>query len=525
MASANITNLFKAEWVRIQSAQRSQPNEAKLNNRQAVGDRYANNQWFNQNSCLRFNSAVLRKETEKENRVLTELKKRKQQLAEDENVKYEEMMQSRLKEDLRRDQERIYQRKLQGQAVAQYQVRQMKEREQLKEKERLQDKKDAELLRKLDEKHAQELRCEMEKKAQAKKINLKNQLEDIYKANLKREAQVHKLKIEEQKLEFQRQEMLLQRKPEQAERFRRLEVQREIVRDKLAATKKEQTATTALLEEQRFAKDVSKRKAELAKQQKEKEEKRAAVLQCISVHRQKMIIEKEQKAKAEKQSNLDWLQVQKQADMLSTTNKKLKAQRTRVDRIKMDNVNFSLAAEKRAHAQQLKKDEHDSAVRNAEQTAQQRKHLQQYIQYELHEAAENLWCQERQNLSISYKETSKDDLRPTCLPPISKAAKATLAAPDSTGRGFGLGFSVEGSSHCSADTGEPLPRLSKPKPRLNNLELRHGETRIIDLRQTRLSPVPTVCKLQQASAAPSLRFPPIQSAVMQDFKNKLSGPA
>ncbi|XP_056257920.1 cilia- and flagella- associated protein 210-like [Seriola aureovittata] len=483
-----MANLFKAEWARIQSPQRNQLSEAKMNIRQPARDRCGTNQ----NSYLnRFNSTVLRTLVEKENRVLTELKIRQQQLAENEKRKYEAMVQYRQAEDLRREQEKICKRKLKTQALTEYQVKQMKERELLKEKERQQDKRDAELLRKIDELHAQEVRREVEKKAESKKINLKNKLEDIDRAQLKREE----CRMEEQKLELLQKQILLQRKPEQTESSKRFEAQKEMVRDKLAATKKEQAATTALLEEKRFAKEVAKREAELAKQQKEKEKKRSAALQSVSDHRQNVILKKEQKANTEQHSNLNLLQANKEADMSFITSEKLKAQKIKEDRIKLDKANLSLAAKKLARLELLKKEERDSAVRNAEPTAQT-KHLQQYVHHDLHKAAENLWCQEQHKFPISSKEPSKVDLRPTCLPPISKTAKATSAARDSTSQWFGLRFSTEGSSYRSADTGEPLPRLSRPKPRHKNPELRYRETTIVDLEQTCLSSVCTVCKLQ-----------------------------
>uniref|UniRef100_A0A3B4X3N1 Trichohyalin-plectin-homology domain-containing protein n=1 Tax=Seriola lalandi dorsalis TaxID=1841481 RepID=A0A3B4X3N1_SERLL len=354
--------------LQIQSPQRNQLSEAKMNIRQPARDRCGTNQ----NSYLnRFNSTVLRTLVEKENRVLTELKIRQQQLAENEKRKYEAMVQYRQAEDLRREQEKICKRKLKIQALTEYQVKQMKERELLKEKERQQDKRDAELLRKIDELHAQEVRREVEKKAESKKINLKNKLEDIDRAQLKREE----CRMEEQKLELLQKQILLQRKPEQTESSKRFEAQKEMVRDKLAATKKEQAATTALLEEKRFAKEVAKREAELAKQQKEKEKKRSAALQSVSDHRQNVILKKEQKANTEQHSNLNLLQANKEADMSFITSEKLKAQKIKEDRIKLDKANLSLAAKKLARLELLKKEERDSAVRNAEPTAQTKQPL------------------------------------------------------------------------------------------------------------------------------------------------------
>ncbi|GLD50417.1 trichohyalin-like protein [Lates japonicus] len=447
---------------------------------------HTNNQRFNQNGCdKKFNRVVLRTHMEKENQALTEIKRRQQKLSEEENRKCEEMMQSRHREALRRDQEKINQRMLKARAVAQYQADQMKERELLKEKERLQDKKDREMLHNLDEQHAQELRREAEKKALSKKINLKNQLEDINTINLTREEQVHRLNMEEQKakrVQLQKDALLLKQKAEQTEKFRKLQTPKQIVWDQLAATKREQAATGALREKQRLAKEKVKIEAELAKQQREKAKNNAAMVQSISAHRQKKTYENEQKAKAEQQGNVDWLQAQKEADRLFLTNEKLKAQKTREDRMKIRDFNLAQAAEKRARLEQQRKEDHDTAVRNAEQ-AEKEMYLRQYVQHELHEAAENLLCQERRRLTIKYNETSNIDVKPDCLPSISKAAKTTVAAKDSTRGGSGL-------------------RVGTGEPRMTNL--------------SRRSSAPSICNLNQAFVLPFKPcLPPIRKAVKQ----------
>ncbi|XP_071330280.1 uncharacterized protein [Trachinotus anak] len=69
-------------------------------------------------------------------------------------------------------------------------------------------------------------------------------------------------------------------------------------------------------------------------------------------------------------------------------------------------------------------------------------------------------------LPTRYKETDKDqhNLRPPCLPPITKTGKA---AKDSTGGGFGSTFGMAGSSHLSAVPmklrigGAKLPSIEK----------------------------------------------------------------
>eukprot|EP00064_Thunnus_orientalis_P023546 superscaffoldBa00009007_g23793 len=174
---------------------------------------------------------------------------------------------------------------------------------------------------------------------------------------------------------------LQQRKPEQY-RFRRLQNQQEIVRERLTAINREQALSAALREEQRCKSDEARRRAELERQQKERE-KKAALLESISAHRKEQIKEREQRRNAELQSSRDWLQVQKQSDRLLIKREQLKTQRIREENIKLQSFNASLAAEQRSRYQQQKKEEHDNAVKNTEQIAEREKKHQQYIQREL----------------------------------------------------------------------------------------------------------------------------------------------
>uniref|UniRef100_A0A8D0AYB8 Trichohyalin-plectin-homology domain-containing protein n=1 Tax=Sander lucioperca TaxID=283035 RepID=A0A8D0AYB8_SANLU len=507
MATAKVTILSKAQWVRLPSVF-NQPKETEVYNMQAEVETHTptsnvseedkpllawqnmqeENQADQRARGRRFNSVVFRKCLDNENKLLIELKRRKEKMAKDEDRKNEEMMQSKREKALRLEQEKSLQKKLQNCTTAKNLIQQIKKRELLKEEERLQEGKYAEFLRSLDERHAQELRQEAEKKAELKKSNLQNQLENMSRRNLniKREAQT--LWTEEQKAKQDQLEMerkLLQRKTKGVQSFRNIQTPKQIVSENLMALQEEKAATMALTEEQMLAKDLADREADLAKQQKEEEEKRAAMFQSIAAHRQNKIREKEQNEKAEHQSDADWIQAQMEADRLFLLKEKVKAQKIREDKIKLHNFNVAVAAEKRALLEELKR--------------------------EKRVAAKN----ECRKLQFSNKKSNKVPLGTTLrLPPIPNAAQNTLA---STRGGFASPLSVEGSKCLFANTNQPLPRYSSAKPQhikqlhdYNKLELTYEETRLFDLQQIYLSSAPAFSKL-----------PPIPNAVKQSKRAML----
>ncbi|XP_031147455.1 trichohyalin-like [Sander lucioperca] len=537
MATAKVTILSKAQWVRLPSVF-NQPKETEVYNMQAEVETHTptsnvseedkpllawqnmqeENQADQRARGRRFNSVVFRKCLDNENKLLIELKRRKEKMAKDEDRKNEEMMQSKREKALRLEQEKSLQKKLQNCTTAKNLIQQIKKRELLKEEERLQEGKYAEFLRSLDERHAQELRQEAEKKAELKKSNLQNQLENMSRRNLniKREAQT--LWTEEQKAKQDQLEMerkLLQRKTKGVQSFRNIQTPKQIVSENLMALQEEKAATMALTEEQMLAKDLADREADLAKQQKEEEEKRAAMFQSIAAHRQNKIREKEQNEKAEHQSDADWIQAQMEADRLFLLKEKVKAQKIREDKIKLHNFNVAVAAEKRALLEELKREKR-VAAKNAEQFAVKEKQQRQYIENELLDAAENRpLFEECRKLQFSNKKSNKVPLGTTLrLPPIPNAAQNTLA---STRGGFASPLSVEGSKCLFANTNQPLPRYSSAKPQhikqlhdYNKLELTYEETRLFDLQQIYLSSAPAFSKL-----------PPIPNAVKQSKRAML----
>uniref|UniRef100_A0A3B4TJ30 Trichohyalin-plectin-homology domain-containing protein n=1 Tax=Seriola dumerili TaxID=41447 RepID=A0A3B4TJ30_SERDU len=457
----------------------------------------ANMKRFHQTGCVRkFNSVVQMTHGQRENKALMELKKKQQRIAEERKKQSEEDMRSRLEEALRLKQEKAHQRRLKNWSIANYHTEQINEKKQLREKQRQQEKEERDRFRYLDELHAQDQRNLAAKKEESKKNYLKYRLEDISSKNHHREREAEKLHMveEERKRVVSDGELKLQqRKNDQAEKFRKRQIPIEIATDKLAVTVKEQVASAALAEETKLSKEVAEQDAKTAKQLKEKEEKNAAMLKSTAAQREAKIQEKKQMEKAEQKSNQDWLQAHKKSNRLFQEEQKQKAQKNLEDNIKHRDFNATMTAEKCARVEQLKRQDHEATVKEAEQTAKKKEQLQQYVQCELHKAAKdqrdvtrllaantgvhgflldgedpNYYCKttwdplprlatdqtrfmkrylERKSLQLSML-----DMTPNRLPPLTKAPKRNSPA-----NGF-VGGHVEGSNYGANGMEKLLPR-------------------------------------------------------------------
>ncbi|XP_034751181.1 stress response protein NST1-like [Etheostoma cragini] len=183
-------------------------------------------------------------------------------------------------------------------------------------------------------------------------------------------------------------EKLQQRKTDQAEKFKKLQVPKQIVYQKLAASKKKQAATSSRKELEKLARVTAEQDDKVAKQLKDKEESWTAMLKTIFSHRHKKVEEKEQKRKEEQRSKLDLFQAHKVSERLFLEEKKQKAKSINDNHITCRGTNASLMAEKHARLQQLKRQDCEAARKQAEQIAEGDKLVQQYVQRELHKAAD-----------------------------------------------------------------------------------------------------------------------------------------
>ncbi|KAK2832744.1 hypothetical protein Q5P01_016633 [Channa striata] len=322
-----------------------------------------------------------------ENEALIQLKEEKQKVADEQKRQYEEEMRSVQAEAVKQKQEKANVKQLSSQALATYWVEQMREKQQQREKQMRQEKEEGERNRRLAELQVQEeLRNQAQLQAESKKKCSKNLQEHISCGKLQREMEAHKLDVEEEKrkrVELYLEDKIQQKRKEQAEKFRNHQLLIENVSDKLAVKLKEQATATARKEEQTLFQTLVKHDAALAKQQKDKEEKRAAMVKSIAAHRERTIQEKILKEQAEQKSSLDWFEAQKESNRLFHQKQIQKAQKAREDRIKCREDNSILMAEK------IKRDKHEAAVRSSDQPAEMEDEILSYIERELCKASDS----------------------------------------------------------------------------------------------------------------------------------------
>uniref|UniRef100_A0A665SZ01 Trichohyalin-plectin-homology domain-containing protein n=1 Tax=Echeneis naucrates TaxID=173247 RepID=A0A665SZ01_ECHNA len=383
--------------------------EMKKQDRQQAVDN-ANLKMFHQTSCARkFNRAVQRTQMQKENEALIQFHREQKKMVEDRNRQSEEEMRSRLKEALRQEQQKAQQRRFYNCSVADFQSQQIKEKKLLKEKMRQQEKEEGDALRKLDELHAQELKTLSYQEAESKKRYLKYRLEDIHSRDLLRQRQaeeIHMAEAERKRVQSDIEQKIQQRKNDQAEKLRNRQIQIEIVKNKLSDTMRDEAASRTVREQTKLSKEVAEQDIKRARQQKEKLEKKDAELKSIAAHREAKIQEKRQKEKERLQNDLNWSKAQQKSARLFIEDKKLKAQRAREADIKDRDFNAVMAAERRAHVEQLKSKDREAEVKEAEKAAENERKLQQYIQSEHRKAAED----ERNTAHLSAVKTGEPAL-------------------------------------------------------------------------------------------------------------------
>lgn len=408
----------------------TQEAELKKQHQQQVVKR-AHVMLFHQNGCVRrFHRVLQTTHVQKENEVLVKFNKEKQRHVKAQKRQCEEEVRRGQEDALREEREKARQKQLHDQAVAVYQTEQMKERQLLRENQIKQENEERERLRSLDELHAQEQKTLAQKLLESKRNHLECQLGDISRQKLQRESEARKLNLDEEErkhIQCELEGKLQQRKNEQAEKFRKRQIPIKIATDKLAVRMKEQADAKAQKEEDTFLKEVAEQDAEDAKQLREKEEKKATMIKSIAAHREVKTQEKIEKEEAEQKSNLDWFLAQRKCDRLFLEKQKQKAQRFRENQSECQHTNDMMMAKTRACAERLKMEERERAMKSTEQAAEREKLLQQYIQCELHDAANS-----QRNVSL------------------------LLAA-----RTGGHGYLVDGEEpgYFCINTGNPMPRL------------------------------------------------------------------
>lgn len=270
--------LMKARCENMQARKKleEQAKEEYLNKLAAEEARFKKQEWqqavdeanmkrFLQNGCTsKFNRALFTTHVQKENEAMLEFKREKKRITEEQNRLFEDEMSYVQNKTLREEQEKVCLRQLCKQTTADHNTEQIKKNKQLREEERQQEKEERERLRDLHELHAQELRHKAEKKAESKKNYLKCQLEDIASRDLHRHREAQKLNEEEKErkcVQLDRERKLRQIKKYQAEKFKKFQIPKEIVAEKLAVRMKKEAASKTLRQEVKLSKEVAEQDA------------------------------------------------------------------------------------------------------------------------------------------------------------------------------------------------------------------------------------------------------------------------
>ncbi|XP_067345211.1 trichohyalin-like [Channa argus] len=300
-------------------------------------------------------------------------------IAQEQKRQSDEEMRSRQEEYVRQEQEKPRLKQLSNQALSAHQAKQFKENQEIREKQ-MQQKRKGERNQQRGELNAKEGPRNQARKRELRKVFSKHKLEDVSNKKLQRGMKVSKQDLKEkQRLQCQidLENKIQQKQNDQVEKFRNLQLLIENGTDKL------ETASCSLTAKVQKTEDViscalAKQDALVAKQEKDEEEKRAAMIQSIAAHRERVIQERKQKEQAERKSNLDWLEAQKEADRQFRQDEALKAQRAREAAIECEKVNKILIAQQRAYAEKLKREECEAELRNAKRLAEREEELERY---------------------------------------------------------------------------------------------------------------------------------------------------
>ncbi|KAE8289573.1 hypothetical protein D5F01_LYC11277 [Larimichthys crocea] len=388
-----------------------------------------------QNSIVRdLNSKVLNRiHCDIENNRMIENKKIEKERAKHENMKHEQMIRLKNEEAQMREHQEFLNKRLQAQSVAQAQRRQISEKECEKRRQQHQKLKEQAMLNERIAREARERSRQAEELAESKKRELRARIrelrartEEIFEKRLDCEREAQLVLLEEQRTELARlelEEKRRQRKTEQAEKFRQLQIHKQIVSDKLAAFKDEQAINVSLRERQRPERDVALIEAEREKQPAIDAERKAQVLESIAAHRQSVMWETETKKREQRQRAVEERKAQIAEHWLFLEHQRLRAQEIKEKNIQLMRDNEMMAAEKRARLEQQRKEEHDAAVRKAEEVQRRDERLQQHVAGELRKATE-----------VLHQHRGRVLLRPTHKLLPMHLPHASLQRAPSTGR-------------------------------------------------------------------------------------------
>ncbi|KAF4108746.1 cilia- and flagella- associated protein 210 [Onychostoma macrolepis] len=334
-------------------------------------------QYYQTDRVKGFHSALLLAEVLKEREAQIELKRMKQNASKDLDREILAEMACREEQTLQQDQQKALQRKRDQLAAAESVKQQIKDHEMKKAQERQEVKCAAEEIEQLRDLHLWEQSMNERKKQEEKRSAMKAHQDYVTNRELMKATEAQRQEEEEERRkQFARhkEKVMKMRKEKQEEIFRELQRHRETIIQKLAVQKQQQISN----EEEIIAKAVAEREAKLAREQREKEEKHAAMLNSIAAHRESMRKKQERKAEEEKQKDLEMLNAKKEAYKIFMEKQELQAQKAREEGKTLQDIYIQEMAEKRARHHRTKKEEKDFAEMNTALIVEEEDQFQKY---------------------------------------------------------------------------------------------------------------------------------------------------
>uniref|UniRef100_A0A672J607 Coiled-coil domain containing 173 n=1 Tax=Salarias fasciatus TaxID=181472 RepID=A0A672J607_SALFA len=337
--------------------------------------------YYQTNRVKGLHSALLLTEVLKEREAQLELKKRIKSATKDTNKMFLDVVKTKEEEASRKEQEKAEQRRHDSEAVAEELKHRIRENEAAKEREKLESKKEGEEIQRLQELYQWEHRMESEKQ-ETEKRNLMRAHLHIANRDLMRALEAQKQEAEEEKRKVflsTKQKMMKLRKEKEKEEA---QTRRERILNSLVVTQQQQTSS----EEERIARAVAEQDRKEALLRLKEEEKRAAMLKSIAQQRELLQQEKEQRDKLDKQKKQDELQARKEMLRISSEKQELQAKKLRA--IKKSLQDFNASQMVIVRREQLRLEEQELEVRNAELAAMEDRQFQQYSHGVISVAAE-----------------------------------------------------------------------------------------------------------------------------------------
>ncbi|XP_050974507.1 cilia- and flagella- associated protein 210 [Labeo rohita] len=334
-------------------------------------------QYYQTDRVKGFHSALLLAEVLKEREAQIELKHMKQNASKDIDRDILAEMACREEQAIQQEQQKAIQRKQDQLTTAESLKQQIKDHDMKKEQERQEVKREAEEIERLRDLHLWEQSMNERKRQEEKRGAMKAHQNYLTNREMMKATEAQRQEEEEEKrkqLAKHKEKVMKMRKEKQEEMFRELQRHRETIIQKLAVQKQQQISN----EEEIIAKAVAEREAKQAREQREKEEKHAAMLNSIAAHRESMRKEQERKAEEEKQKALEMLNAKREADKIFIEKQELKAQKAREEGKTLQDIYIQEMAEKRARHHRTKKDDKDFVVRNTALIVEEENQFQNY---------------------------------------------------------------------------------------------------------------------------------------------------